>query len=212
MHKNHNYVTIIAVVIVLALILWYSSTRNQVENFDNSPYQSARELNKFYEGSTKGIRNDLVDNMTCHPSCCGDQWPTPFDGLTGPEVERCIENRGVPGPFVRTNYTCANGINGVGCPCIDRQAYLFLVNHGTDQAQTMSNIEPSFLIRNDAGPSPYEEGPYQQLIGKKSIFVDTPKINDLELQREPMPVNDVQSHGATLPHSLAELNNYYPVN
>lgn len=206
---------VLIVILIILLVLWYFSRPSPTpfygERFTSSPYQSERELDSYYRGSTAGVQDYLVDNMTCHPSCCGDQWPVPFDGLTGPEVEQCIENRGKPGPFVRTNYTCANGINGVGCPCINKDAYLFLVNHGAN-ARTKGTVEPSFLIRNDVNPTDYQESPWQQVLSKKSMFVDSPRMNDLELQRSPISLQNVQSYGAQMPSSVSQLNNMYPVN
>ena len=177
-------------------------------------------MDEYYEGSTKGVEDYLVDNMTCHPSCCGDQWPVPFDGLTSREVESCIENRGTPGPFVRTNYTCANGINGVGCPCINKKAYLLLTNHGrVPRTPEIGTIEPTFLIRDGSVPDGSYEGvknkitsmmsPYEEIQSKRSMFVDTPKLNDLELQRSQTDLSNVQSYMSSIQPKYKQLERVY---
>jgi hypothetical protein len=196
--QNQRAILIIVIIGALILAYWLLATNRVTEKFTASPFQSSKELDAYYAGSTVGVEDDLVDNMTCHPSCCGDQWPVPFDNLTSDQVQKCIADKGKPGPFVRTNYTCANGINGVGCPCIRKKPYLFLVNHGSN-ADTMDQVEPTFLIRNDRIPSPYEQAtmtPYETIQSTKSMFVNTPKINDLELQRRPESVSNVKPYNA----------------
>jgi hypothetical protein len=195
MKKNHVTIAIILVLGTLILVFCCLSMENK-ENFTASPYSSSNELDKYYQGSTVGVEDYLVDNMTCHPSCCGDQWPVPFDGLTSGEIEKCIENRGKPGPFVRTNYTCANGLNGQGCPCIKTGPYKFLVNRGQN-AHSVDEVEPTFIIRNDITKSNYEESPSEVIQNKRSMFRNQPKINDTELQREPVNLSRIQSYGSS---------------
>lgn len=168
------------------------------ENFN--PENAQYELSQYFDGgdSTKGIRDYTVDTMVCSKKCCGDQWPTPFDGLSSEEVQQTISTMRNSGPFVRTNYTCANGIDGVGCPCINTKAYEFIVNHGHN-AHTINDIEPTFLIRGDVGSRGEVQGvqagdmlsPYEALQAERSMFVDTPKMNDLQLQRSTNSVDKV---------------------
>src|SRR5580704_16566080 len=148
MFNDSRILTIILIVVLVGVIVWFmtKSNTNQTESFISSPYQSSKELDQYYNGSTVGVEDYLVDNMTCHPSCCGDQWPVPFDGLSSSEIEKCIENRGKPGPFVRTSYSCGLGINGVGCPCVNKPAYKFLVNRGQNAPHNVDEVEPTFLI------------------------------------------------------------------
>jgi hypothetical protein len=194
--------TIIIIIILIALLLiWLLSRTNRSGYYEEgfrSPFNSSKELDNYYKIPTQGIEDYMVDNMTCHPSCCGDQWPVPFDGLTSSEVEKCIENRGKPGPFVRTNYTCTNGIGGTGCPCIDKKAYLFLVNHGTEGGSP-TQIEPTFLIRDNVPQTNNQMSPYEQLQSKRSMFSDTRKLNDLDLQRDPQSLDNVVPYGSSLP-------------
>jgi len=166
-----------------------------------SPFESQRELNRQYDGPTAGIKDYLVDTMVCSKKCCGDQWPVPFEGLSAAEVEQTIATQRNPGPFVRTNYSCANGIEGVGCPCVNAKAYEFIVNHGRN-AQTIKDIEPTFFIRGDVDQKGIEPqgilandylSPYEVLQAQRSMFVDSPKMNDLQLQRSPNPITNVQS-------------------
>lgn len=232
MSNNKKIIIFVVIIVILLLILFWRPNKNTVEksksvttieNFNNkngssasqatsSPFQSSRELNSYYNGSTDGVQNYLVDNMTCHPSCCGDQWPVPFDNLTSGEIEQCIANRGTPGPFVRTNYTCGNGINGVGCPCINKPAYKFLVNRGMN-SHSIERVEPTFLIRNDIPDSQLSNEqnmtPYEQLQTKKSMFVDGRLLNDLQLQRQPQSLANVQSYGSNLSQNNKQTSALY---
>ena len=198
MEFNRNHLIMAGVVIVALWGLWWWYKRDSTEAF--SPAESKKMLDEYYnDGSLDGVKQYLVDTMVCSKKCCGDQWPVPFDGLTAAEVEQTISTMRAPGPFVRTNYTCANGINGVGCPCINKKAYKFIVNHGHN-AQTINDIEPTFLIRGDVGAAALEPqgiqasdmlSPYEVLQAERSVFVNTPKMNDLQLQRSPNPVTHV---------------------
>lgn len=215
MSENQTWLAIIAIVIVLAIIVLWVSKKNR-EGFDASPYQASKELDSYFGGPgspTAGIKNYLVDTMTCSKSCCGDQWPVPFDGLTSTEIEKCIETRGTPGPFVRTDYSCGNGPDGVGCPCITKKAFDFIVNHGTNAPDSVP-LDPSLLIRNDDIVSPYESpmSPYEQLQSQKSFYSNRRKMNDIALQRGPKCLSGVQSYGSVLPYNAAELNSEYPSN
>lgn len=223
MGKQLVLMILIAVGIIL-LLSWFNSELTK-ESFKSdsfpgsSSYRSANNLDEYYEGSTRGIEDYLVDNMTCHPNCCGDQWPVPFDGLTSQEVETSIENRGIPGPFVRTNYTCANGINGVGCPCIRKKGYMMLVNHGRiPRPSELSQVEPTFLIRNEAPVGTYAEvsskirsmmTPYEEIQSKRSMFVDQPKLNDLELSRPQTDLSNVQSYKSSIQPKYKQLERVY---
>jgi hypothetical protein len=247
MQKEVIFAIIIGVILIYLIISYYYRPHYS-EGF--SPYESSNMLNQYYDPN-EGIKDYEVDTMVCSKKCCGDTWPTPFDGLSSFEIQQSIATMGSTGPFVRTNYTCANGIDGVGCPCISKKAYTFLVDHGTN-AHTIQAIEPTFLIGGDGSkyhsyPAPYgpnkdprpynpplssvdqqsygsttsptslraafapdqqmvfptdvynqEMTPYQTLQSERSMFVDSPKLNDLELGRTPNPVNNVQSCGARI--------------
>jgi len=225
MGKNLALVIIIAIGVIVLLCCMMNS-KGMMETYKDtsfpgsSPYRSAANLDEYYEGSTKGVEDYLVDNLTCHPDCCGDQWPVPFDGLTSREVEHCIETRGTPGPFVRTNYTCANGINGVGCPCIPKKVYMLLADHGKiPRPEELQDIEPTFLIRNNNIPDGTYEGvkkriqsmmsPYEEIQSRRSMFVDTPKLNDLEYQRSETDLSNVQSYKSSIQPKYKQLERVY---
>lgn len=200
-------VIIISILLVFVGVYLYMSRPNS-ETFINSPYQSSKELDKYYNGSTVGIEDYLIDNMTCHPSCCGDQWPVPFDGLTSGEIEKCIENRGKAGPFVRTSYSCGNGINGTGCPCVNKEAYKFLVNRGQN-SHTIDSVEPTFLIRNDIVTPDDQLTPFEAIQVKKSMYSDDRTINDLDLRRSTTDLTNVQSSGSAIQPKYKQLEKIY---
>lgn len=194
--KFLNQVLIIGGIVIILIVILMCFCRNNrrpqpVELF--SPYESQRELDQYYESPVEGIQDYLVDTMVCSKKCCGDQWPVPFEGLTSAEIQQSISTPRDPGPFVRTNYTCANGIEGVGCPCISKDAYRFIVNKGRNEHNIDHNIqiEPTFLITGNEPKRHDYHTPYQTLQAYRSMFVDSPRLNDLELSRSPNPVNDV---------------------
>lgn len=212
---SENNQTFMILIIVGAFVLFYLySTRNtNRETFDGS-----NQLDTFYDGgSTAGIEDFLVDTMTCSKDCCGDQFPAPYDGLTAPELEHNLALQGKQTPFVRTNMMCSGGINeGVGCPCVKKNAYKFLVNRG-DNALTGQEscgrdfIEPTLLIRdipsnsaigNFAGSGSLFDGvsprdsdmlSYAEVIqAKKSMRVNTPLDNSMFYQRPMQDLNNVR--------------------
>lgn len=193
MFEDKRTLGILAIIGVLILSVWYMSGNK--ESFVTNPYKSSKELDSYYEGATQGIKDKLVDTMTCHKNCCGDQWPVPFDNLSADEIQQAIYEGTKPGPFVRTNMSCGNGIGGSGCPCIRKDPYLFLVNRGNNSRSiTADEIEPTFLIKNDSGPSPYEDimSPYEVLQEKKSVFVRDQKLNDILLGNTPQDISKVK--------------------
>lgn len=178
MHKLAFLVGVIAVIVIFCHCL-----RVNYESFDS--LFGSKLLDGQFADQNASVKDFLVDNMTCHPLCCGGQMPS-IDGMSSAELKRCIDSRGQAGPFVRTNYTCGNGINGVGCPCINTKAYKFLVNRG-ENSHSINVVEPTFLIRTTE-PVPYNDQEYSSAFEKlqktKSIFVEEPKENDLTLQRQ----------------------------
>jgi len=218
MWDNNEMYIIIGVVVVLLILFYYMMNKN-VENFDGTnELDWSSELDRFYDGSsTRGVEDYLVDNMVCSKKCCGDQWPTPFDGLDAEEIQQSISKPGYPGPFVRTNMTCANGIGGVGCPCVPARAYEFLANRG-DGAHSIRDIEPTLFIRNDvgyAGPEaprdrPLHSGvnfgrqtdrremsPLEQVQSKLSMFSDVVKLNDID---RTIPLGNIDSVRSSAPY------------
>jgi hypothetical protein len=199
MSQDQGINLIIILVAVLILVYLFLSNKQQPqlivipEQFNTS----SQELEKYYLPGSTGVEDLLVDTAVCHPSCCGDQWPTPFEGLTANEIEQSVSSRSQNGPFVRTGYTCAGGENGVGCPCISKDAYMHLANRGQGTSGTQ-NIEPTFILRNQSQNGTYQVTPYEQLQTQKSVFVNHPKMNDLKLEHESQDLSNIQSYGAQI--------------
>lgn len=190
--------TMIIILIVGALILVYwMCSKERVENFSNSPYSASKELDQYYDPNSD-IDDLKVDNLTCHPSCCGDQWPVPFDGLSSYEINSCLQTQGERGPFVRSNMTCANGINGVGCPCLTTKAYLNLANRGQN-AHSVEEVEPTFYIKREVVKPMVYNTPYEEIQIRKSSFSDKRTLNDLELSRPTQNLSNLKSNGGPLP-------------
>lgn len=146
------------------------------------------------QSATDDIKNLLLDKMPCHPDCCGDSWNTSYDGLTSDQIKQTIATSMDSGPYVRTNYTCANGPNGAGCPCITRDAYINLANRGQGSGE-FDYIEPTLAV---GGNMLSITKPLPSDLTNKSVRVNYPKLNDLELQREPQFIGNVKSYGSSL--------------
>lgn len=208
--KTNQIIMIIVGAIIVYIIYYNWNYDNQNYNRTPkeyfSPFASSQELDQYWSEPTAGIENHLVDTMTCSKECCGDANMPTYDGLTSNEIYQAYSTIGpTNGPYVRTNYMCANGIGGQGCPCIDKSTYKFIVNHGQENAKNITQIEPTFLLGDNvhnklaSHNGPYNLGvnpelsPYEVFQSQRSMFVDSPRLNDLELQRTPNPVDNVVS-------------------
>lgn len=150
MRQDRATAIIFFVIIVVLFYLLFISNNPPVEAFCNqeimlSPRQS---LENQYSAPTRGIEDIMVDQMPCHPGCCGHQAPLSLDGLTSDRLQQAIQSPPSQGPFVRTNLTCGRGPGGVGCPCITDTAYLALTNRGQppDHLNCQSKIDPSLYV------------------------------------------------------------------
>jgi hypothetical protein len=202
---------IIVIVIVVLFLLWlpYSNTQETfddiagVDPLDPEHYDS--NLANYYNNSSlDGIKPFLVDTMTCSPACCGTQWPVPFDNMSSGQLEQCIQtvNGGPSEDYVRTNMTCANGPNGVGCPCIDKRTYEFIAKRGNNDSDIIGYIDPTFIIKTntdgDLSQNQDVYTPYEQLKAKKSYYTNERLLNDLgQLRRQYdlTHLRDVGSYG-----------------
>lgn len=171
-------------------------------NYNNQPCFNANDIlplaHNPNDTMSRGIKDLTIDTMTCSPKCCGDNWHTSFDGLSPDEIQNTIATNVVNdgGPYVRTNYTCANGPDGAGCPCITKKAYTNLMNRGQSSTVGSHDIDPTFHVGRDvhstsvASVSPYHPA------SNKSVFVNHPKRNDLELSRIANNLSHLKSHSA----------------
>lgn len=146
------------------------------------------ELQQYWMDPNAGIRPYQIDLDTCSPKCCGPEWPTPFEGLSPEQISQKISTESNPGPFVRTDMTCANGPGGQGCPCINTNQYQFLTNHGI-MPDYPQQIEPSFIIPGDLSRNRNQDdlqSAREQLATSKSPFSRYRKLNDMQRGRSPI--------------------------
>ena len=205
--RQSTWMILLGIGILVLIFVYYSRTR-EMEMFSN-------DLEDYYQSdATRGVDDFLVDTKTCSPSCCGGINDPVYDGLTSEEIMQNLSLQGQKTPFVRTNMTCGNGQNGVGCPCIDSRTYSFLVNHGENaltrkESCNRDMIEPTLFLRNPpenaaiggyAGSGPARVSPadsqkmsYAEMIqSRKSMFSDTALLNDLYYQRPMQNISGVQ--------------------
>lgn len=209
MFKNKNIWVIIIVILAIIMIyyIFFAPSTNNVnsvqltENFTKTFYNHPNKLNDYYVEKTNDIQQNVLDKLVCDPSCCGSQWPVPFDGLTAEQIQRTLSDQKSGGPFVRTSYSCANGPNGVGCPCVTPQAYLNLANRGQN-TDCNPKIENSLLVQPNKlydKISSYITEPNEWLDGSERIneqvLVDRRKINDAQIRRHQANIDDVRAYG-----------------
>lgn len=206
---DNKILTIIIIIIVLLLVYFlffrnnpgsayepFCNDNTRVNNYCASRYyQSSPELNKFYDNNSDGIQNLKIDTMTCHPSCCGFPTAT-YDGLTSDEIKNTIaanmyQEPLSSHPYVRTSYTCANGENGVGCPCVTPRAYLNLANRSQNVGSAI-DIEPTFLLNKEE--THHELTPEQLRQSKLSTYSATRRMNDLQVQKKQYNVDHVKAY------------------
>lgn len=122
-------------IVIVVIVVIYLLFRNQRKCTDAANIAKQRAQDLTYtrgtegyaqvDGSIDGLR---VDALECHPDCCGFD-TEPYDGLTPTQLkQRIMRNVTSESCTPRSNYTCANGPNGVGCPCFTPRAYTNLVN------------------------------------------------------------------------------------
>ncbi|XWV25051.1 hypothetical protein QJ856_gp0726 [Tupanvirus deep ocean] len=190
----------IVVLVIVLIILYYAliddKQKQRPQYYPETFSTAAQELEQYYLPGSNGADDLLIDTMICDPKCCGDQWPAPYDGLTADELKQTIASVANNGSFVRTNYTCANGDGGVGCPCVTPKAYLNLTNR-SQGIGSLNDIEPTFRSKNQVALQQYVPAisiSQDQL--QMSPYRDYPKMNDLLVQRSPDNLTYLQAYGS----------------
>lgn len=118
-------VIIVIAIVILLVVLFMPKANSPTEQF-----MEMDELSQYYLPSDVGGRGLAVDRALCHPRCCGSQSAVGYDGLTANEIKETMAMQASMPETIRTNYTCANGNAGAGCPCFDRKMFTNLVNRG----------------------------------------------------------------------------------
>lgn len=136
-----NQNILIFIIIVLVIVIIYLLIRNNnistncllkkneyfgdIGNITGANYDPISD-NKYHLKSSDNFDNidDLkLDNMKCDISCCGFQKPGIFDGLSHDELKSAlITDASTDKNIISANsrYICANGPNGIGCPCLKK--------------------------------------------------------------------------------------------
>lgn len=94
------------------------------------------EVEDAYQESPNGIPSNYyflddgadgemsIQHNLCSPSCCSEQWPTPFKRKYDPYV---CQNKD---KFVPSNIFCNNTFQDSGCLCLSKKQASFLYNRG----------------------------------------------------------------------------------
>ncbi|AEQ33193.1 hypothetical protein [Megavirus chiliensis] len=144
----------IIVIIILLIIIYFLFLSDKSQN--TSPERFDMTQNQFYNLDNKTTLDNYytpishqlstVDNAICSPDCCGTQWPM-SDGLTAEDIKYQISNMNNKNN-IGTNYTCSNGNNGRGCPCLTPKSYNMLTNRGISEPKKYTNNHLSDHLSN----------------------------------------------------------------
>lgn len=170
---------------------------------DHIPYPEDGSLD-----STSDIKDKLIDIKPCHPSCCGKQWPVPFDNLDSNQLRQCIQNNNKQGqPFVQTPYRCSVG--ATGCPCQDIDAYLFEASRGGNNGKGSPNRVPESWKISDKKVDYVNDRdfyyPYERLNSQKSGIESSRNLTDHNQTRASYDVKNIT--GISAPSKEDQLAN-----
>ena len=205
MFSNQNVWKIILIIVIIIIIYFLFFRKPKAVNtefFKNMNTNYPKNLSDFYVPPTADINDYVIDNMLCHPSCCGSQWPVPFDNLTAAQLQKNLVGQSNE-PYVRTNYTCANGPNGVGCPCIPKSAHDNLANRG-QKSSTSDELHPSLYMFPEtaqqnqqmtfyAEPNQWQDGTPRDSAQDMS---NNRLINDMRMQTPEQNISKVMAYGS----------------
>ncbi|AGF85344.1 hypothetical protein QJ854_gp438 [Moumouvirus goulette] len=132
---SSEYIGAIVIIILLLIIIYFlfRSDKSQNKNIHpNERFQinsnDPKQLKYFYKPMSSQLSNLTIDTNLCHPDCCGTQWPF-SDGLNTNQIINNISNMNSTNNL-RSNYTCARGENGIGCPCLTVNTHKLITNRG----------------------------------------------------------------------------------
>lgn len=189
----------VTILVIFVIIFTCSGDSRLSEPFTSSNTSSYyADPNGNTVDSTYDIKKYLIDIAPCHSSCCGDTFPSSYDGLTPPEIEKVIrEQQEGTSNYVRTAYRCALGPRGVGCPCVSKEAYRFLASRGNNDSHVGTYIDPTYTLKRvnipDDGLDFYQSERERVEIGE-TPQVETRLLNDITLQRQYSDLNIVSPY------------------
>jgi hypothetical protein len=129
--------------------------------------------------STKGVEPYKIDQLPCHPSCCGQPTPVPFDGLTSNELKQCLANsNNKDGKYVWNSFRCSYG--ATGCPCMPKSVFGFESSRGWNNGTQKPWIDPTWMLNGKEvdAQSDVNVPPYQKLDAQKSYYDSGRLLND----------------------------------
>ncbi len=142
--------------------------------------------------STSDVNQYKVDQLPCHPSCCGQPTPVPFDGLTSNEVKQTLKdsNSNKGGKFIENSYRCS--IGATGCPCMPKDVFGFEASRGFNNGTQKPWIDPTWMLNavEVEGSQDYYSN-YQKLDASRSYYDSGRLLNDNEPRVSMTNVNDV---------------------
>lgn len=157
-------------------------------------------LSDFYKNPSASLSGLSVDSVRCDPSCCSFNTTPTYDNLTSGEIATVLATRHEKSPYIKTDYTCANGAGGVGCPCVTKSTYNMIASRGQNTGDPSANLDPSLYVNADQ--SSFDPNYFENLSmlnrtwdinSKGSPYSPNRKFNDVHLQRLPFDISNIQS-------------------
>lgn len=114
--------------IIFIITLWFVDDK-KVEHFEDTEEktdtaETKSEPNFPVNLYTIDIGKNSIAHAKCSKSCCGQQYPTPFDV----HDEEICNNQS---SYVPVNLNCISD-QGAGCLCVTKSQFDFLVNRGNN--------------------------------------------------------------------------------
>jgi hypothetical protein len=155
MTEQNTIIIVVIILVIVAIIYYFFIKPVPVKKESFNIVSDTSSLSKYYD--TSALKDIALDKIPSHPSCCGTQWPM-SDNLTPAQIQQKISN--IDPTKISSNYTCANGPNGIGCPCLTQSSHSNLANRG----QTIMAL--------------YDTNP-----NNRQVLSDTRCINDHDITR-----------------------------
>lgn len=192
---DSNQKTAMIFVIFLVVLFVVNRFGNKMQGF--APCEQSKftpyldHISMTPDPSTNDINQYKVDQLPCHPSCCGQPTPVPFDGLTSNEIKQTLkESNNKNGKYIENSYRCS--IGATGCPCMPKDVFGFEASRGFNNGTQKPWIDPTWMLNAvEVNGSTDYYTPYEKLDAQKSYYDSGRLLNDNERRVSMTSVNDV---------------------
>jgi hypothetical protein len=132
MNIEDNKILVYSIIITLIFFLFiFPLLQVTTKNTCNEEF-TLNNYNKFTQNNYDDFK---LDKAICSKSCCkfdSNAWPYPFNTRDPRITDEELEN------YIPNNFSCNNGY-GSGCPCMTKDNFNYLVNHGQIGTDVLDN-------------------------------------------------------------------------